>query len=62
MKAVFVARILISGVLFSTVVNAVFVANTLILGTLFSTKVNAVFVAKLLTSRILPSIFIISVL
>ena len=34
-----------SGILFSTVVNAVFVAKLLILGILFSTVVNAVFVA-----------------
>ena len=63
MKAVFVARILISGVLFFIFQpNAVLVANPLILGTLFSTEVNAVFVAKLLTSGILFSISVIVVL
>ena len=52
----FLTRLLILGILFSTVVNAVFVAKLLTLGILFSTVVNAVFVAKLVTSGILPSI------
>ena len=54
-SAVFVARLLVSGILFSTVVNSVFVANPLILGILFSTEVNAVSVAKLLVSGTLFS-------
>ena len=37
--AVFVAKLLISGILFSTAVNAVFVSKLLILGTLFSISV-----------------------
>ena len=44
----FLTKLLILGILFSTVVNAVFVAKLLISGILFSTVVNAVFVAKLL--------------
>ena len=39
---------LISGILFSIVVNAAFVAKLLILDILFSVVVNAAFVAKLL--------------
>ena len=56
------AKLLISGILFSTVVNAVFVAKLLISGILFSTEANAVFVAKLLISGILPPISVILVL
>ena len=37
-----------SGILFSTVVNAVFVARLFVSGILFYTVVNAVFVARLL--------------
>ena len=37
-----------SGILFSTVVNAVFVARLLVSGILFLTVVNAVFFARLL--------------
>ena len=37
--AVFVAKLLISGILFSAAVNAVFVSKLLILGTLFSISV-----------------------
>ena len=48
-------KILTSGILFSTVVNAVFVAKLLISGILFSTVVNAVFVAKLVISGVLFS-------
>ena len=44
-----------SGILFSTAVNAVFVARLLVLGILFSTAVNAVFVTRLLVSEILFS-------
>ena len=36
----FLTKLLISGILFSTVVNAVFVAKLLILGILFSTAVK----------------------
>ena len=55
-------KLLISGISFSTIVNAVFVAKLLISGIFFSTIVNAVFVAKLLISGILPSISMILVL
>ena len=55
----FLTKLLTSGILFSTVVNAVFVAKLLTLGILFSTVVNAVFVAKSLISGILPSISVI---
>ena len=44
-----------SGILFSTVVNAVFVARLLVSGILFSTVLNAIFVARLLVSGILFS-------
>ena len=37
-----------SGILFSTVVNAVFVIRLLVSGILFPTVVNAVFFARLL--------------
>ena len=56
------AKLLISGILFSTIVNAVFVGKLLTLGIWFSTLVNAVFVDKLVTSGILPSISLILVL
>ena len=59
---VFVAKLLTSGILFSTVVNAVFVANLLISRVLFLTVFNAVSIAKLVTSGILPSISVILVL
>ena len=58
----FVSRLLVSGILFSTVDNVVFVARLLVSGILFSTVVNAVFVAKLPRSRILPSFSAILVL
>ena len=51
----FLTRLLIWGILFSTVVNAVFVARLLISGILFSTIVNAVFCSRLLVSGILFS-------
>ena len=57
-SSVFVAGLLISGILFSTAVNEVFIANPLT-AILFSTVVNAVFIAKLLISGILPSISVI---
>ena len=40
--SIFVAKLLISGILFSIAVNAVFVVKLLISGILFSTAVNAV--------------------
>ena len=58
----FLTRLLMLGILFSTVANAVFVAKLLISGILFSTVVNPVFVAKLLISGILLSISVILVL
>ena len=48
-------KLLILGILFSTVINAVFVAKLLISGILFPTVVNVVFVAKLLILGILFS-------
>ena len=60
--SIFFARLLISGILFSSVVNSASVANPLILGFLFSTEVNAVFVAKILISGNFPSISAILVL
>ena len=56
------AKLLTSGILFSTIVNLVFVGKLLTLGIWFSTLVNAVFVDKLVTSGILPSISLILVL
>ena len=61
-NAVFVAKLLPSGILFSTIVNAVFVAKLATPGILFSTAVNEVSVAKLLISGILPFISMILVL
>ena len=58
-SADFVAKLLTSGILFSTAVNADFVANPLTLDILFSTVANIVFVAKLLMSVTLPFISII---
>ena len=61
-STVFVANLLISGILFSIGVNSAFFANLLTLAISFSTVVNAAFVAKLLISGILPYISVILVL
>ena len=58
-KSGFLTKLLISGILSSTIVNAAFVARLLISGILFSTIVNTVFVAKLILSGIFPSISVI---
>ena len=55
LQSVFLTKLLILGILFSTVINAVFVAKLLISGILFPTVVNVVFVAKLLILGILFS-------
>ena len=60
-RALFVAKLLISGILFSTAVSLIFVADPLIL-VFFSKEVNAVSVAKLLISGILFFISVILVL
>ena len=57
----FLTRLLTSGILFSTVVNAVFVAKLLISGILFSNSVSFVFLTRLLTSGILLSNSVLSV-
>ena len=51
-KSVFVIKLVISGILFSTAVNAEAVAKPLISGILFSTVVNSVLLAKPLMSGI----------
>ena len=58
-KSVFVTRPVISGILFSTVVNAEVVAKLLISGILFSTAFNAELVANPLMFGILPSTSVI---
>ena len=59
-KSVFVTKLLTSGILFSTVVNAELVARPAILGILPSTSVilesKSVFITKVLTLGILFSI------
>ena len=54
-KSVLVTRLVTSGILFSTTVNAELLAKPLTSGILFSTAVNAEVVAKLLISEILFS-------
>ena len=49
-KSVFVTKLVISGILFATAVNAEAVAKPLISGILFSTAVNSVLLAKPLIS------------
>ena len=55
-KSVFVTRLVISGILFSTAVNADFIAKALISGILFSTAAKADFLTKSLISGIFFSI------
>ena len=62
LKSIFLTKILILGILFSTTVKTDFVAKLLISGILFSTTVKADFVAKLLISGILLSISVTLVL
>ena len=50
--SVFVIKLVISGILFSTAVNAEAVAKPLTSGILFSTAVNSVLLTKPLISRI----------
>ena len=61
-KSVFVARTVISGILFSAVVNAEVEAKLLISGILFPTAVNTDFVANPLMFGILRSTSVILVL
>ena len=57
----FLSRLLTSGILFSTAVNAVFVAKLLISGILFSNSVSFDFLAKSVTSGVLFSNSVLSV-
>ena len=59
LKSVFLTKLLTSGILFSTAVNADFVAKPLISGILFSTAVKAEFLTKSLISGIFFSILLI---
>ena len=58
-KSVFVTKLITSGILFSTAVNAEAVAKLLTSGILFSTAVNADFVANPLVLGISPSTSVI---
>ena len=57
----FLIKLLASGILFSTALNAVFVAKILKFGILFSNSVSFVFLTKSVTSGIFFSNFVLSV-